>query len=250
MKCKLMLIMLLGLSSLTYAQKKDPNVKNFFTPGKRHFLMEVRGGASFDLFDRNDHADAWLIHDKKKTTFTTDLRFTYLFSRKWGWYGDLNFNHYSEKRPEGVEGSLENLFEDLVKFLFFGKGYIHTSLSAGMLYRVEKGKWGLYPQVGIGKMRYLEDRSTEKTRTKNEEKVTVKYRQKAAPLFVEAGFSANYYVARHFYLTLHAAYQQPIQKSYAEISYSRNDVAGEKTRYSSNSIGRNIKLSGGVGMVF
>lgn len=250
MKERLLFILFLCLCSLSHAQEFELKQTKAWVPYEKRFLIDVRLGANFDLFHRSDHSDSRILSSKKSTTPTYDISMSYLFSKRLGWYGNLHMNFYKERFPDEVHSIIDDLINEFFKEFFGSINRLHPSINAGMLYRIEKGRWGIYPRAGVGYMAYLSDRKSTKNKKKNGQEISMSYRQKARPLFAEMGVSVNYYASKSTFFTVQAGYQQPLQKSSAQLIYTADGVETENIHYRSRSIGRNIKLSTGVGLYF
>lgn len=74
------------------------------------------------------------------------------------------------------------------------------------------------------------------------------YQQKAHPLFLNTGFSVNYFFSGRGYLVFNADFRQPLQKSYAELTYKTDETDIEKIYYQTRTAGRGLTCGLGIGL--
>jgi len=248
MKIKLLVWALLSFGVLSHAQQSYKPTRTVVELPEKYLQFELTTGANFDLMYRGSDRKYDLLSTKPSTVPAVGMKLTHYFARKWGWYTQLQFNFYNSKRAKGIGSYTAGEFvEDLAKALLAPAFLTRPSIDAGVVYRIETVRWRLHPQVGFGWLSYLEPRSMEKRKTVNQEEISIKYKQSANPMVANVGLSLNYFFSDRLYLLLNANFQQPLQKSWAEMTYFTNDIESKKVKQQSITAGRNINFHAGVG---
>ncbi|NDV55264.1 hypothetical protein D0T51_05905 [Parabacteroides sp. 52] len=250
MKIKVLFLFLL-YCSFSYSQNgKEVNVKNVYSYEKA-WLFHISSGVNIDLPSSTSNSLSQLLGSRADIAPVLGVRLTHLFSKRIGWYADLQMSFYKEKKSPYLNTShLGDLGEALVDKLFWPVSTMRPSIHAGVLYRIEQKKWNLYPAIGWGYGCYLPDRKSERgKKNENGDQENVLYKQNASFFFLNLGLSAHYFISPNTYLSLNANFQQPLQKSSAYLIYSSSEKAPQKLSYQTTTAGRNLNICLGLGIV-
>ncbi|MCD8030773.1 MAG: hypothetical protein LUF85_08135 [Bacteroides sp.] len=249
MKRKLCIALFLGICALFHGQEVPVRKNSPLIPARKQLQLEFTTGATFDRIHRGSDPNAAYFGSKKSTTPLLGFRITHLFSDKMGWYIHTQFNFYEHKSPEKYPPHItEELWKEFMKWTF-GLIHYHThpSFEAGWLYRIEQQRWRLHPHIGFGYAAYLPNVDRKKTITSQGNIKTSHYKQHVNTMIMDVGFSVNYYLTGNTYLLVNANYQQPLQKSYARLTTTVNEVETEHIYYKVSTAGRNINTQVGIG---
>ena len=253
MKTKLLFFIICFHPLLSYAQSEDLTSKKSLYPDDRRWLLNVASGTSFDLSGSSSNPYADLLGSRQKVAFMQKFRLTHLFSKKIGWYADVQFDFYRDRRSRYLD---DFAYDDpfIALFLSIGEGLgeafraIHPSAGAGLVYRIEYGRWKIHPEIGIGYGVHLSGRNKSKATTDQDGmEYGATYRQQGHSLYMNTGVSANYFISRRCFFVLNAGFRQPLQKSHAELTTFTNGIEVEKRYYETSRIGRTLNLSLGFG---
>ena len=249
MKTKLLLVSLLLTSALSYSQNKFISINNELKPYSKYALIDLYAGANFDLSHSGSSPNAGLLGTRPDVAPLLGIKFTHLFSKRVGWYANIQMNFYKDKQAEAVDqGFLGSFTENLADVLFWPVSIMRPSVDAGLVYRFEQQKWRIYPSFGVGYVYHLRDRGFIKSSTGSDEVLhTVEYKQRASSLTLNMGVSANYYFSSRKYLFLSTNFVQPLQKSSGELVRMDNDVETERISYKTITGGRALNVSVGLG---
>lgn len=218
-----------------------------------YFKVEFAAvGASVNLAANKTGANANLLSSQSDVGIATTLfRVTHLFSPKLGWYAGVNMNLFKENKSPYYNASFSDIMGEFGMSLFYG-GYVPSPLvDVGLVYRIEKNKWDINPRLGFGYGSVLLDRDSDKRQKlvdgSSERSL---YKQRAAAAMLNLGIGANYFFGKRSFIAFNATIQQPLEKSYAELTLFTNDVKTDYKKYSSSSIGRDLNLTVGYGFIF
>lgn len=251
MKNRLLLSMLFVIACLfTFAQNAQKKILKEPYPENRRWIINFSPGVNFDLFSPGSNPYSTLPGTRRNSVFSFKYKITHLFSDKLGWFADIQMNFYHERPSEYLNEVQSDLITSLIQA--FGElfAFGHPSFSAGMLYRIDHGRWRINPEVGLGYGYYLLNRDREKTKTDNGVENSAYYKQRGHSLFMSFGVSANYFISKRCFFVLHANFQQPLQKSGADFIRLKDKVEVENISYKTTNIGKSINLSLGFGFTF
>lgn len=99
-------------------------------------------------------------------------------------------------------------------------------------------------------MGYLPNIKSSKSWKKNDSEYSLAYQQKASSIFLNLGVSTRYFISPRSSLVLDINFQQPLQKSFAELVVKTNNGESDKKLYQTYTAGRNVNISPGYGVVF
>lgn len=237
---------------ISYAQSENLITKKSRYPEDRRWMLSVGIGTNVDLSGSSSNPYSGLLESRTEVAYMQNFRLTHLFSEKVGWYVDMQYNIYWNRRSEylnnmtSVTDIIETFFEAFANVFHF----IYPSADAGLVYRIEHGRWKIHPEAGIGYGIYLMSKNNSKDKTdKDGAEYRITYKQRAESLYMNVGVSANYFVSDWCYFVLKAGFSQPLQKSYAELIQTKNDVQEDRVYYETSRIGRNLKASLGFGFL-
>lgn len=218
---------------------------------QKYFKLDFSLGGNIDLIGSPSGQDVSILSSRPTTVPSFGLRTIYLFSPKVGAYAGFRLNFFKERKFDFYK---PGLFEEI--FTAFFEGFFrpilisHPSIDAGLVYRIERRRWNMYPAIGIGYAQYVNTRSRSTSRTDgNGVRNDFHYEQKASSTTFNVGVSINHFLTRRGYLILNAGFQQPLQASYASFSQSQNDVEIAHVTYRNPTAGRAVMLDVGYGFI-
>lgn len=249
MKIKLILFLFICMGTLSYAQQTQNSPSN---NREKKWLIDVTAGTNIDLIHSSSNPESKLLGSRPDVVPVFGSRVTWLFSNQTGVYAKLRFNLYKSKRSEyNQQGIIEEVLETIfLDHIFFPVSRLYPSLDAGIIYRFEQDRWKIHPGIGFGVMGYLPDSESSRTRKENNSELSVSYKQHALPIFLNMGLSTRYSISRISSLILDINFQQPLQKSYAELITHTDGVETDRKSYRTSTAGRNLNISIGYGITF
>lgn len=181
-----------------------------------------------------------------------NFRVTHLFSKKIGWYANVQMLFYKEKKSAFFDSNkLSEAIDDFFDALFRPVARLHPSFEAGLVYRIEKNRWKVHPSIGLAYGAYLsEHTSSSSTTSGGQVKEGFSYKQPISPFYLGLGVSTNYFVSKRSYLSLKVNFQQPLGKTSAEFIQIEDGVETKNMSYKTSTAGRNLNLSLGYGFTF
>ncbi|MDF9829153.1 hypothetical protein [Parabacteroides sp. PF5-6] len=251
MKLKLLFLFLL-CAAFSYGQNETFPVKKGVEPYSRYWLMQTSFGANIDLVRSSSDPYAALLATRPEVAPVWAMRLTHLFSRRLGWYANLQMSFYKERKSEYLDPDLlEEVFEGLVGTLFWPVSRMRPSAHAGLVYRLESNRWKIYPALGVGYGCYLPDRDKEKNgQDEDGRPISFVYKQHASSFSLNLGLSAHYFMNERYFLVFNADYQQPLQKSYARLTTLTQGEEPHRANYQTTTAGRTLNLHLGIGLIF
>lgn len=249
----IVIFIFLFFSLFSYGQQM--NSGNYHLNGQNSkFLLDLMAGANFDLISPGSPPGSKLFESKPKIVPLAGFRFTYLFAEKFGGYARFHANLYSteksEYNPSGIADIVIDIIKKLVDVSIPMVTKIYPAFDIGIIYRFEQNKWSIHPGVGIGYMTYLFDKESSKSVKEDGVRYNVSYRQHASSIFLNFGLSTRYRLFNSGALFLDVNFQQPIQKSFAELVIHGDQTVHERKVYETSTAGRNINISLGYGFLF
>lgn len=243
------LLCLILFGTCTFSQAQEDNFQRKDS-NSNYLKFEFSGvGASINLAGRSSGADRNLLGDRSDIGYSaTILRVTHLFSDKLGWYGAFKIDLYKERKSPYYQASFMQDFGEGLGILFFGGHHPSGVYEGGLVYRVTRKKWDINPRIGFGYGSLLLDRDSDRSKKEEDGRVSrAVYKQRSASSLISMGVGAHYFFGKRSFIALNAALQQPLNKSYGELTTFIDDVQKENRKYSSSSIGREFNLSVGYG---
>lgn len=215
------------------------------------FLFSLVAGTNINLSKNSLNSNSKLLGTRPEVAPLAGFRITSLFSEHIGWYANFQLNFYKERRSELYNGGIiEEVLEGFVDLITFPVSIIYPAVDAGMVYRIEHNKWGIYPGIGLGYAINLKNRDRNSTYTREELEHSFSYKQRGSAFFINFGITTTYNISKKGFLTLNAAFKQPLSKSGAKVKLYINDVETDRLSYKSSTIGRALDISIGYGMRF
>lgn len=251
MKIKVLFILLFCIGTLSHAQQRQytnnqPNNK------EKKWIIDVMPGANIDLIGSRSAAESKLMGSRPDVVPALSGRVTWLFSDKIGGYARLQSNFYKSKKA--AYNPANSSFGDAVEAVFDGIfspiSRLYPSIDAGIIYRLELNRWKFHPGIGVGYMTYLPDHKSSKRISENNSTLEISYKQQASPLFLNMGLSTRYSISYMSSLVLDINFQQPLQKSSAELITKNDGIETKREKYSTSTAGRNLNISIGYGISF
>ncbi|MBP7753668.1 MAG: hypothetical protein KA074_00210 [Bacteroidales bacterium] len=249
----IVIFIFLFFSLFSYGQQM--NSGNYHLNGQNSkFLLDLMAGANFDLISSGSPPGSKLFESKPMIVPLAGFRFTYLFAEKFGGYARFHANFYtttkSEYNPSGIADIVMDIIKKLVDINVPIITKTHPVFDIGIIYRFELNKWSIHPGMGIGYMTYLPDKESSKSLKEDGVRYNVSYRQHASSIFLNFGLSTRYRLFNSGALFLDVNFQQPIQKSFAELVIHGDQTVHERKVYETSTAGRNINISLGYGFLF
>lgn len=252
MKTKLLTLLLLCASTSIFAQYSY-YAERQYKPYDKYWQVDFAFGSDFDLTYTGSRENASVLSTRPTAAPFLNFRSTHLFSKKVGWYANVQLSLYYQESAELFEiptSIIDDFFIGLGEGLSEAFSLPHPALDAGFVYRIETGRFRIHPSIGLGVNGHMYNSTKERSATKNNVTYTVKYKQDASYLFAGLGVTASYDISNKSYLLFRANYRQPLQKTKARMIYLQDDVEKENIYYESWTPGRNLNLSLGYGFRF
>lgn len=251
MKTRL-LILFLFCCAFSYSQNQEKNISKESEPYVNHWLFQTSLGTNIDLIRPATHPNAALLGTRSDVAPVWGMRLAHLFSRRIGWYADLQMSFYKENRDGSAEAGVPgHNFDDFMEALFWPVSTVRPSVNGGIMYRIESTRWRIYPSLGLGYSAYQPDRKkTGSWQDDDKQRIDYIYKQHASSLIFNAGVSVDYLFSDRFFVVLNADFQQPLQRSYAYLTTTTQENEVNRMAYSTTTAGRILNISVGVGLVF
>lgn len=177
-------------------EKKNSNIESL----QRPFIMSLSIGPNFNT-GGNDYPEWFGSRANAVTQF--DWRMNVSFVRHWCAYLDLGVSFFKIQ----TDDLGENLGAALIdKLLFPGLSKIKPSISTGITYLAEKGKWQFMPRVGIG---WISGGNSNKTKTIDGKEYRLEINR--SPGFFNTGASLGYRTSNLCSVILDINYRCPMQ---------------------------------------
>lgn len=245
--CLTLIFLFFSLFSYGQQAKMGNNHLKRYSP---KFLLDVTAGANIDLISTGSVPESKLFDSKPKVVPMTVLRFTYLFSERIGGYARFQANLYKTKKSEYYPSNfIEDIFQMIYDELYSIITKVRPALDVGIIYRFEQNKWSIHPAVGLGYMMYLSNKESFRSSEKDGIQYNLSYTQRASSIFLNFGLSTRYLISDNGALILDINFQQPLQKSFAELVVTTESVRESKF-YQTSTAGRNLNISIGYGFSF
>ncbi len=248
-----LLIITICFCSFSYAQDIETKTFRPNNPYDKYWQFNFTTGANIDLIHSGSDPNSKLLSTRPTVAPMLGFRVTHLFSKKIGWNASLQMNFYKEKKSEYFgSGIIGDVIEEFFNKTFWPVSILHPSFDVGIVYRIEQNRWNIYPTIGFGYMNYLLDTESTKSNT-NVDGIqnSIIYKQyPSSLLFLNFGISANYYITERSFFVLNANFQQPLQKSHAELINITNKMETNKMSYQTTTAGRNLNIGIGFGFRF
>lgn len=248
-----LIFIFLFFSLFSYGQQ--PQTENYHLNGQNSkVLLNLIVGANIDLISPGSSPGSKLFEYKPRIVPLAGFRFTYLFAENFGGYARFHANLYatqkSEYAPYGITDIITDIIKKIVDVHLPIVTKIHPALDVGIIYRFEQNRWSIHPGIGIGYMTYLPYKESSKSFKEDGFRYDVSYKQHASSIFFNFGLSTRYLISSSGALFLDINFQQPIQKSFAELVVHRDQKEHERKLYETSTAGRNLNISLGYGFLF
>lgn len=244
-------LLLLSFLYFNSVQAQEDSLNRSFKKSNYLKIESFGSGGSLDLGGNGSNPDAELMSKRSALGFAgTILRVTHLFSNKLGWYTTLEMDLIKEKRSPYYKASFNDAIGDIMMGVFFGGLTPNIVLDVGMVYRIEKKNWDINPRLGLGYGTLLTDLDSDKSR-KMEDGTTARtiYKQRSGNIILKTGIGAQYFFGKRSFVSFNVDIQQPLEKSYAELSVLIDDDISDYRKYSTARAGRNLSFGVGYGLV-
>lgn len=221
-------------------------------------MISLGGGVNLDLAHRTSDNIPSLLTDRKVAAPLIDIRLMHLFAPKWGWYFSFVYKWVDKRQNEKIENQYA-LFKDkyYIESYDWGPNDINSTIhgDVGVVYRIEKGKWALYPRIGIGvNDQYGHDIHSYLKEKGNNKLYEINFGPSEEESFetvnLAFGLNANYKISKKFKLFLDISYLQPFTSITGEFCM-KDQFTKEIVEYKSGSnstLGRELNISMGVSL--
>lgn len=240
-KRKLAVIFLLiaGILPITAQEEacKTKKEKQKIESLRRPFIMSFSIGPNFNT-GGNDYSEWFGSRANVATQF--DWRMNISFARQWCAYLDLGVSFFKVQTNDLGE-NIGNALID--KFLFPGLSKIKPSVSAGVTYIAERGRWQFMPRAGIGLTSAGNSNKTKATNG-NEYKLEIN----RSPMFFNTGASVGYRTSNLCSILLDVNYRCPIQSCKATYTTTQSNLPPLTQTMKSRSWANDLSVS--LGMQF
>ncbi len=240
MKRLLTLIVTIVAFLAAYAQTSPDSV---IRPFNRPLMLSVTLGKNINT---GGNTNAYWFGHQPAAVNEVAFRLTYMFTPRWGIFGDFYFNSFSDWNPP----------LDLEWWDDFECG-VRSSGGAGLgaLYRFEQGRWQFYARAGYGvgdrgegpDLTHYVGYEDELDPYDCEELITAK--RLTSVDYLNLGLTGGFRLTRVFSLIVDVNYHFPLTSSKVEITRKTNPKNGSRPKiidrqtYTSRSWGNNLTIA-------
>lgn len=230
-----MVFLIIGILPIT-AQEIDQASKEMHKTESSGlpFMMSFSIGSNFNT-GGSDHAEWFGSRADVATQF--DWRMNVSLLGQWCAYLDLGVSFFNLQTVD----SGENMAGVVIDKLFPGLSKIKPSLSTGITYVVEKGKWQLMPKAGIG---WTSAGNSNKTKSADGKIYQLEINR--SPLFFNTGASIGCHTSNLCSFILDINYRCPLQGCKATYTTTLPDLPPVTEVMKSRSWGNDLSVSLGI----
>lgn len=194
----------------TYTIKKE---KQKVESLRRPFTMSLSVGPNFNS-GGSDYPEWFDSRADVVTQF--DWRMNISFARHWCAYLDLGVSFFKIQTDDLGENIATAVVD---KFLFPGLSKIKPSISTGITYIAEKGRWQFMPRAGIG---WMSAGNSNKTKTIDGKEYRLEINR--SPMFFNVGTSIGYRTSNICSVILDINYRCPMQSCKATYTTTASNL--------------------------
>ncbi|WP_294547767.1 hypothetical protein [uncultured Bacteroides sp.] len=237
-KFAIMFFLIIGILPITAQEKeiyKSKKEKQKIESLQRPFIMSFSIGPNFNT-GGNDYSEWFGSRANIATQF--DWRMNVSFARHWCAYLDLGITFFKLQTNDLGENIATALID---KLLFPGLSKIKPSISTGITYIAEKGRWQFMPKAGIG---WMSAGYSNKTKTIDGKEYQLEIDR--SPMFFNAGASIGYRTSNLCSVILDINYRCPIQSCKATYTTTSLDLPPVIETMKSHSWANDLSISLGI----
>lgn len=211
-------------------QKKKQKIESL----QRPFMMSLSLGPNFNT-GGSDYSEWFGSRADVATQF--DWRMNVAFARHWCAYLDFGVTFFKVQ----TNGLDENIATVLLDDLFPGLRKIKPSISAGVTYIAEKGRWQFMPRTGIG---WTSAGYVDKTKTIDGKEYQFDIDRSC--VFLNTGASIGYRTSNVCSVILDISYRYPLQSCKAVYTTTSPDMSPVTKTMKSRSWANDLSVSLGI----
>lgn len=216
----------------TYTIKKE---KQKVESLRRPFTMSLSVGPNFNS-GGSDYPEWFDSRADVVTQF--DWRMNISFARHWCAYLDLGVSFFKIQTDDLGENIATAVVD---KFLFPGLSKIKPSISTGITYIAEKGRWQFMPRAGIG---WMSAGNSNKTKTIDGKEYRLEINR--SPMFFNVGTSIGYRTSNICSVILDINYRCPMQSCKATYTTTASNLPPVTETMKSRSWTNDLSVSLGI----
>lgn len=216
----------------TYTIKKE---KQKVESLRRPFTMSLSVGPNFNS-GGSDYPEWFDSRADVVTQF--DWRMNISFARHWCAYLDLGVSFFKIQTDDLGENIAAAVVD---KFLFPGLSKIKPSISTGITYIAEKGRWQFMPRAGIG---WMSAGNSNKTKTIDGKEYRLEINR--SPMFFNVGTSIGYRTSNICSVILDINYRCPMQSCKATYTTTASNLPPVTETMKSRSWTNDLSVSLGI----
>lgn len=216
----------------TYTIKKE---KQKVESLRRPFTMSLSVGPNFNT-GGSDYPEWFGSRADVVTQF--DWRMNVSFARHWCAYLDLGVSFFKIQTDDLGENIAAAIID---KFLFPGLSKIKPSISTGVTYIAEKGRWQFMPRAGIG---WMSAGNSNKTKTIDGKEYRLEINR--SPMFFNVGTSLGYRTSNVCSVILDINYRCPMQSCKATYTTTASNLPPVTGTMKSRSWTNDLSVSLGI----
>lgn len=216
----------------TYTIKKE---KQKVESLRRPFTMSLSVGPNFNS-GGSDYPEWFDSRADVVTQF--DWRMNISFARHWCAYLDLGVSFFKIQTDDLGENIATAVVD---KFLFPGLSKIKPSISTGITYIAEKGRWQFMPRAGIG---WMSAGNSNKTKTIDGKEYRLEINR--SPMFFNVGTSIGYRTSNICSVILDINYRCPMQSCKATYTTTASNLPSVTETMKSRSWTNDLSVSLGI----
>lgn len=236
-KLAVMVFLLIGILPVTAQEKKSASTEKKnrkMEVFQRPFIWSFSIGPNFNT-GGNDYSEWFGSRAKVATQF--DGRMNVSFARHWCAYLDFGITFFKIQTND----SGENIAAALSDKIFPGLSKIKPSISVGVTYIAEKGRWQFMPRTGIG---WMSVGYSNKTKTIDGKDYQLEIDR--SPMFFNMGTSIGYRTSNPCSIILDINYRCPMQSSKAISTITSSDLPPVIETMKSRSWTNDLSVSLGI----
>lgn len=237
-KLAVIVFLIIGMLSATAQENgiyKNKKEKSKIASSQQPFMMSFSIGPNFNT-GGNDYSEWFGSRANVATQF--DWRMNVSFARHWCAYLDLGISFFKIQTNDLGENIAEALMD---KFLFPGISKIKPSISTGITYIAEKGRWQFMPRAGIG---LTSAGNSNKTTSIGEKTYQLKINRSC--MFFNTGASLGYRTSNLCSIIFDINYRYPMRSCRATYTTTVSDLPPVAETMKSRSWANDLSVSLGI----
>lgn len=239
LKHKLVVIVFLIIGMLTATAQEDgiykaKKEKSKIESLQRPFIISLSIGPNFNT-GGNDYSE-W-FGSRADVVTQLDWRMNYAFAQHWGVHLDVGISFFNVQ----TNNLGDQIGVALMNTLFPGLSKIKPSISTGITYFAEKGKWQFMPRAGIGLM---SAGNSDKTKTNDGKEYRLEINR--SPMFFNTGASIGYRTSNLCSVIFDINYRYPMKSSKTIYTTTSSNLPSVVETMKSRSWTNDLSVSLGI----